>query len=267
MSASSSSIPQHAYDAISDSSDFGPSDPHQAAVRHRQIAALRLAEAQLAAARRSSTAPRQLAARVTFDDNLETGSDLVAPSPATASTGPRAAVSAGVAIQSQMVLEERRELMGSRAADSQPLQTHPAVSSCSDPIGDGDISQMKAQIHAVMAQLARARELARRQPDRIQEAEPPHDVVSHDDAEPPREGAAWEAARLEAERALANAAARGTAAGTGIATPPTPTGTLRVKRLSTQEQREEKFEHMVQLQMDTQEAMRRRMELTRNSLT
>lgn len=217
-------------------------EEHQQALRRlrsAQIAALQTAKVQLVAKKRFDA---EVAARV---QDLPVWREP--PSPAAASTASAA-------------LEDGSE--GSEAEDWS--QSNNSTSSAWS-LTNSEASQMKAKIHEVMARLQRAREeIHAHRNDCESRAEVMEPATSP--ALPPREGEAWEAARLEVARALAEGQTDkppdipttlpSDAYGVGRAA--SAASTLSTERCEAHE--EYRFDKMVRLQLAAQEAMRRRVE-------
>lgn len=282
---------------MDDTADFPEeTEPQTAAQRLRkaQLAALRLAEAQMVAKKRfdaEAAARAQATAANLFEDvhNLDGSEVFDAAVPAYMEP-------MGIQERYDMVLQERCapiaspvvavaleepvDVCGYTTAQAEWSQSERSASSATWSLTNSEASKMKAKIYEAMAQLARARELARNDLEETRSSSRSSKEASREEvaapSSPPRTGAAWEAARLLTARALSegippsppspdaavsaglrDVPAVSTTSAAGEAPLPA-TGTLGLKRYEVQQQ--EKFDAMVRQQMKAQEAMKKRVE-------
>jgi hypothetical protein len=263
-------------------------------LRQAQLAALRGAEAQMAAKKR-------LDAEMTTREKDPRLDVREPPSPSRASTASHGAFSTGMSTESRAAFE------GSQCSEAESVHSQRSSASRSvtktrsqrSSARSTEASQMKAKIIEAMGKLAQAREAAsarrnpsvqahdeicvpsseRPAPEQIGQVirepmqigqvirEPPRD------GEPPREGAAWEAARLEVARALAEGMPQ--RAEVSESRLPTVSETRDVETLRPHQgqagslglprhkvRENERFAAAVHLQMQAQEAMKKRVEMS-----
>lgn len=242
-------------------------------LRQAQLAALRGAEAQIAAKKRfdAETPIREKDPRLDVREP---------PSPTATSTASHGALSAGMSTESRAAFE------GSQCSEGESV--HSQRSSASRSMTNNEATQMKVKIYEAMEKLAQAREAASvRRNHNLQVRENltmplPSSEPQGGDTEPPvqspvrvvqppKEGAAWEAARLEVARALAGGSPRAPEVSESrlpIVSGARDPATLRPRQASSlglkhhKVREKERFAAAVQLQMRAQEAMKKRVEMS-----